>query len=83
MAVSLGGLRLPTGVVVTAQLESPPTRRGLLARGDVIHEVNGSPITTPTALREAIDRAPPQTAIVLQVERGRQLTYVVFDRTTQ
>jgi S1-C subfamily serine protease len=68
--------------VVTALIDGPNAPRGLLERGDVIHEINGSPVATPTDLREALGHgaAPP---VVLQVERNGQLTYVALDSATQ
>jgi serine protease Do len=80
-AAALPGLRAPSGVLVTAQVESTRAPRGLLARGDVIYAVNGRPVATPAALREAIDRAPDPTALVLQVERSGQLSFIAVDRT--
>ena len=48
--------------------------------GDVIHAVNGFPVSTPEALRSAVDRIEQRGAVVLQVERDGQLTYVAFER---
>jgi serine protease Do len=82
VAASMPGLRARSGVVVTALIDGPNAPRGLLERGDVIHEINGSPVATPTDLREALGHgaAPP---VVLQVERNGQLTYVALDSATQ
>jgi serine protease Do len=82
VAASMPALRARSGVVVTALIDGPNAPRGLLERGDVIHEINGLPVATPTDLREALGRAaaPP---VVLQVERNGQLTYVALDSATQ
>jgi serine protease Do len=73
-------LRIPSGVVVAVRVERPHVPDGVLAQGDVIHSVNGVAVSTPEALRSAVDRIEQRGAVVLQVERDGQLTYVAFER---
>jgi serine protease Do len=72
----LPDLRKPYGVVVAARIATAPSD---LQPGDVIHEINGTPVTTIAALRDAMDRHRPGTALVLQVERDGKLTYRTLD----
>lgn len=78
-ADALPGLRLPFGVVVVVRVETSHTPELSLARGDVIHAVNGAPVTTPAELRNTLARVEPGDALVLQVERQGALTYLVAD----
>jgi S1-C subfamily serine protease len=73
-------LRVPSGVVVAVRVDRPHVPDGVLSQGDVIHAVNGRSVSTPEALRSAVDEVGPRGAIVLQVERDGQLTYVAFER---
>ncbi len=73
-------LRIPSGVVVAVRVDRPHVPDGVLAQGDVIHAVNGVAVSTPQALRSAVDRIEPRAAVVLQVERDGQLSYVAFER---
>jgi serine protease Do len=73
-------LRVPSGVVVAVRVDRPHVPDGVLSQGDIIHAVNGQAVSTPEALRSAVDRVEPRGAIVLQVERDGQLTYVAFER---
>jgi S1-C subfamily serine protease len=50
-----------------------------LTSGDVVHAVNGAWVTTPAELREALARFETGDAVVLQVERKGELTYLAFD----
>jgi serine protease Do len=75
----LPALRAPSGVLVVVRVDTPHTPELPLTSGDVIHAVNGTWVTTPAELREALSRFAPGDAVVLQVERNGQLTYVVFE----
>jgi serine protease Do len=75
----LGPLRLPSGVVVVgraADLITPDT--GLQA-GDIIHQLNTTPIDSVESLRKAISGLKTGDPAVLQVERDGGLTYVGFE----
>jgi serine protease Do len=72
-------LRIPSGVVVVgraADLILPDT--GLMA-GDVIHQLNTTPIDSMEKLRAAVSALKAGDPVVLQVERSDGLTYVSFE----
>ena len=72
-------LRIPSGVVVVgraADLIMPDT--GLQA-GDVIHELNVTPIDSMETLRSAVGAIKAGEAVVLQIERDGGLLYVGFE----
>ena len=54
IAHSLPELRLPTGVIVAARTLGVRTAEVPLQTGDVIHGINGAPVTTLEGLREAL-----------------------------
>lgn len=75
----LGSLRIPSGVVVVgraADLIMPDT--GLQA-GDIIHQLNTTPIGSMDTLRTAVGALKTGDAVVLQVERDGGLQYVSFE----
>lgn len=72
-------LRIPSGVVVVgraADLITPDT--GLQA-GDVIHQLNTTPIDSMATLRTAIASLKTGDPVVLQIERDDGLSYVSFE----
>jgi serine protease Do len=72
-------LRIPSGVVVVgraADLITPDT--GLQA-GDVIHQLNTTPIDSMATLRNTLNGLKTGDPVVLQVERDSGLTYVSFE----
>jgi serine protease Do len=79
LAKHLESLRIPSGVVVVgraADLIMPDT--GLQA-GDIIHQLNLTPIDSVETLRTAVRALKTGDAVVLQVERDGGLTYVSFE----
>jgi len=75
----LGSLRIPSGVIVVgraADLIMPDT--GLQA-GDIIHQLNMTPIDSVDTLRAAVGALKTGNAVVLQVERDGGLMYVSFE----
>jgi serine protease Do len=68
------------GVMVTARFAGASAGDTQLGAGDVIHAVNGEPITSVVALRDAMTRIQRGHAVVLQVEREGHLNYVSFER---
>ncbi len=80
LAQSLPDLRIPTGVIVAARTLGSRTGEVPLQTGDVIHGMNGAPITTLDGLREALAKQKPGDATALQIERYGQLIYVSFSR---
>jgi serine protease Do len=72
----LPDLRIPSGVIVAAKTAGATEIP--LATGDVIHGMNGTPITNLADLRAALQSMKPGDAIVLQVERDQKLGYIAF-----
>jgi serine protease Do len=73
------GLRIPSGVVVVGRavdLIMPDT--GLQA-GDVLHQLNTTPIDSMETLRATVDKLKTGDPVVLQVERQDGLMYVSFE----
>jgi serine protease Do len=72
-------LRIPSGVIVVgreADLITPDT--GLQA-GDIIHQVNTTPIDSMKSLRDTVNQLKTGDPVVLQVERDDGLMYVSFE----
>jgi serine protease Do len=78
IASRIGGLRHPSGVIVVARTRGISGAETELATGDVIHAVNGEPIITLDALRQALDQMKPDAAVALQIEREGRLMYIAF-----
>jgi serine protease Do len=77
LADLLPELREPTGVVVAASSRGRlPGWEASLEPGDVIHALNGRPVVSLAALREAVAALKPGDAVVLHVERDGALMYV-------
>lgn len=75
---SLPDLRIPTGVIVAARTLGTGTEETPLQTGDVIHALNGAPITDLAGLRAELANLKPGDPVALQVERYTQLIYVSF-----
>ena len=75
----LPGLRIPSGVFVTARTQLPRGTQVPLLTGDVIHAVNGLPVRSLDGLRVLIEHVSRQRGLVLQVERDGELKFVVCD----
>lgn len=75
----LPGLRARSGVVVAARSPDATYGRVALAPGDVIHALNGEPITSLAQLRKAIESIGVGQPVVLQVERRGRLEYMAFE----
>ncbi len=71
--------RKPYGVIVAARSgEADYGGQGGLRLGDVIYAVNNVPISSLDALRGAVDRLRPADSLVVQLERGGKLLYLVL-----
>lgn len=66
---ALGFLGRPLDLVVAAVDDKGPSA-GQLQPEDDITAVNGAPVNTSVALREAIGKLPPGTPVTLDVQRG-------------
>jgi serine protease Do len=78
LARTLPDLRLPTGIIVAAKTLGAAAEEVPLQSGDVIHALNGTPITTLAGLRESLAKLKSGDAVALLVERYGQLIYVSF-----
>ena len=72
-------LRNPTGVIVVGRAVELITPETGLQAGDVIHQLNTQPIDSTQTLRAAVDKLKSGDAVVLQVEREGELTFVSFE----
>jgi len=71
-------LRDPTGVIVVARAAGSGGADNSLTTGDVIHAVNGSPITSLAGLRYALDKLVSGAPMVLQIERDQRFTFITL-----
>ena len=78
IAPLLGPIRLPNGVVGTAKVLDSTSAAIDLVPGDISHAVNGMDIADLEALKAKLSSFHTGDAVVLQVERDGQLTFVSF-----
>jgi serine protease Do len=71
-------LRMPFGVIVAARVDEWRRADVALLAGDVIHALNGVPVMSLDSIRSALDRLPPKSPVVLQIERGGKLMFVAL-----
>lgn len=72
-AIEKLGLQTARGALVNSVVSGGPAERGGVRGGDVITAYNGTAITDPNALRNAVARTPPGTDVTLTVWRnGRE-----------
>jgi serine protease Do len=76
---AIGGLRVPSGVIVAARAENQHAAAVPLSAGDVIHSVNSLSVSNLQELRAALDGLKPQSPVVLQIERDGLMTFVSFE----
>jgi serine protease Do len=79
LSLAIGSLRVPSGVLIAAHAEDRRAAAVALSAGDVIHSVNGASISNVQELRAALDGLKPHSAVVLQIERDGQLTFIAFE----
>jgi serine protease Do len=72
-------LRIPSGVVVAGRAVDLITPDTGLQAGDVIHQLNLTPIDSMDRLRAALDQLKAGDPVVLQVERSDGLMYLSFE----
>ncbi len=78
VAALISDLREPTGVLVAAKTLGTGSPENSLTTGDVIHALNGTPVTSLESLRSALDQIKPDGPVVLQIERDGKLMYLSF-----
>jgi serine protease Do len=74
----LPDLRRSIGVVVAARAGESPYSGDSLNLGDVIYEVNGTPVSSVGALRAALDKLKENDPLALLVERDGRLMYITM-----
>jgi serine protease Do len=77
IASMIADLRDPYGIIVAARAAGAAGEIPL-ASGDVIRSFNGEPMTTLDRLRAALQALPPNTPIVLQIQRDGKLQFITF-----
>jgi serine protease Do len=75
---TLGGLRIPSGVVVASIVDDRLAVDSGLMQGDVIHSLKRKKVTSVDELRTAFNQLKPGEAATMQIERSGRLTYVSF-----
>jgi len=79
LAKALPDTRKPYGIIVAARSgASEYSGQGGLKLGDVIYDLNGVPMATIDALRQAIDHLKATDPLVMQIEREGKLMYLVL-----
>jgi serine protease Do len=79
VAELLPSLRADYGVIVAAHAAVPAALDATLLAGDVIHAVNGEPVSDVADLRAKLRRITSDTPIVLQIERNGHFSFIVCD----
>jgi serine protease Do len=74
-----GGVRPPAAPSVAAVLPRSRAERAGLQVGDVLTEVNGRPVVTVDAVREALLAAGPEGPLPLIVRRDQERVMVTLD----
>ena len=72
-------LRGPYGVIVAALSASSSATPNGLQVGDVIHEINGTVVSSVDDLRTKMDQLKRGDAVALYIERASQLQYLAFE----
>jgi len=68
--------RRPYGILVARLAMTTSGPSGDLLPGDIIYEINRTPVSTLRELRDAVDAQPEDESTVLQVERAGRIRYV-------
>src|SRR5664279_2605449 len=76
---ALPDLRIPSGVIVAARTPGALLLGDGPEPGDVIHSVNTIPVKDIAGLKQALKALHPGDAMVLQVERQGELSYLVME----
>jgi serine protease Do len=72
-------LRHEFGIVVAFRSPSPPFSGASLEQGDVIYEVNRSPVATVKSLKAALESLKAGDTAVLQIQRSEKLLYLTLE----
>jgi serine protease Do len=80
IASLLPSLRARAGVVVAAAVADASPLADPLQVGDIIYSINNQAVAGMAQLRQVVRGLAPGMPIVLQVERGGELRFVLFER---
>ena len=69
-------LRMPDGILVTGVVASPRAPTGLFRPGDIIYSINNRFLKSVDELLSILDGFEPGAPVVIQIERGRRLSYL-------
>ena len=69
-------LRMPDGILVTGVVASARAPRGLFRPGDIIYSINSRSLGSVDELLSILEGFEPGSAVVIQIERGRRLSYL-------
>ncbi len=78
MAKTLGGERLPGGLLVVARTFGTSADEVQLKVGDIVHSVNGTPTDSLMTLKDFMKGLKSGDPVVLQVERNNLLEFLPF-----
>ncbi|MGB8887837.1 MAG: trypsin-like peptidase domain-containing protein [Candidatus Korobacteraceae bacterium] len=76
---AIGDVRIPTGVLVAARTQTSTLLGQGPQPGDIIHAINGAPVQNLAELKQALHKVKSGDPIVLQIERGGELRYLVLE----
>jgi serine protease Do len=76
---ALAGARSESGIVVVAQAAESRSVDTGLKTGDIIREIDRTPLQTVTQLQAIVRALKPGDPVVLQVERNGKLQYLAFE----
>ncbi len=79
IAGMIPGLRVPAGILVVARTLNASGVESGLSAGDVIHAVNGTPVTTLEELRTALRGIKRGDPVALQIEREGGFLFLAFE----
>jgi len=79
LSAMLPELRHDFGIVVAFRSPNPPFTGGALEQGDVIYEINRTPVVTVKALRSVLDGMKTGDSAVLQIQRNEKLLYLTLE----
>ena len=72
-------LRHEYGIVVAFRSPNAPFTGGSFEQGDVIYEINRTPVSTVKALQKVLESLKPGDTAVLQVQRNDKLLYLTLE----
>ena len=79
VAETLTGIRMRSGVLVTAKCEKREGTETSLKVGDLIHAINGKTVRSVAEIRAALAKLSSGSPVVLRVERQKQFLYLVSE----